>query len=144
MALKHQEYGHTFYRETPNLCIIYKMRNGCLCWLVLVTVDIIRDWLPQVTKLSFVRVLNCVAALHQALCFDNHMANTIICGPFDGFNAKRPFRMNLVHGNTDNTSYIHILTWPGMTSSLTSHGSVNVITQYLIQNCLTWNIDGKF
>ena len=42
-----------FYRVTPNMCIIYIMRNGCLCWLFLVTVDIIRDWLPQVTELPF-------------------------------------------------------------------------------------------
>ena len=33
------------------MCIIYKMSNECLCWLFLVTVDIIRDWLPQVTEL---------------------------------------------------------------------------------------------
>ena len=51
MVLKHQEYSYTFYRVTPNMCIMYKMRNDCLCWLLLVTVDIIRDWLPQVTEL---------------------------------------------------------------------------------------------
>ena len=53
VALKHQEYSHMFYRVTPNMCIIYRMRNGCLCCLFLVTVDIIRDWLPQVTELPF-------------------------------------------------------------------------------------------
>ena len=35
------------------MCIIYKMKNSCLCCLFLVTVDIIRDWLPQVTELPF-------------------------------------------------------------------------------------------
>ena len=53
VALKNQKYSHTFYRVTPNMCIIYRMRNGCLCWLLLVTVDIIKDWLPQVTELPF-------------------------------------------------------------------------------------------
>ena len=52
MALKHQEYRHTFYRVTPNMCIIYRMRNDCLCWLFLVTVYIIRECLP-VTELPF-------------------------------------------------------------------------------------------
>ena len=53
VALKHQEYSHTFYRVTPNMCIIYRMRNDCLCWLFPVTVDIIREWLPHVTELPF-------------------------------------------------------------------------------------------
>ena len=53
VAFKYQEYSHTFYRMTPNMYIIYRMRNDCLCWLFLVTVDIIRDWLPQVTELCF-------------------------------------------------------------------------------------------
>ena len=35
------------------MCIIYRIRNDCLRWLFLVTVDIISDWLPQVTELPF-------------------------------------------------------------------------------------------
>ena len=35
------------------MCMIYTMRNYCLCWLFLVAVDIIRDQLPQVTVLHF-------------------------------------------------------------------------------------------
>ena len=35
------------------MCIIYRMRNDCICWLFLVTVDIIRNWLPKVTELPF-------------------------------------------------------------------------------------------
>ena len=35
------------------MCIICRMRNALLCWLFLVTVDIVRDWLPQVTELPF-------------------------------------------------------------------------------------------
>ena len=35
------------------MCIIYRMKHGFLCWLFLVTADIIKDWLPQVTELPF-------------------------------------------------------------------------------------------
>ena len=38
--------------------IIYRKRSDCLCWLFLVTVDIIRDWLPQVSDLPFWRGIN--------------------------------------------------------------------------------------
>ena len=79
-------------------------------------------------------VLNWVAVLQQVLCFHNHMAKTIIWGPFYAFKSKRLFVMNLMHGNTDNISRVPILTWPGMTSSLTSHGSVNNITQHFSLN----------
>ena len=41
VALKHQEYSHTFYRVTPNIHIIYTMGNDCLCCLFLVAVYII-------------------------------------------------------------------------------------------------------
>ena len=71
-----------------------------------------------------------VAALHQVPCFHNHLAKTIIWGPFYGFKSKGLIRMNLMHENTDNISHVLILTWPGMTSSLTSHGSVNDTTQH--------------
>ena len=71
----------------------------------------------------FVLVLNWVAVLHQVLCFHNHMTKIIIWGPFYGFNGKRLFRMNLIYGNTDNISHVPILTWPGTTSSFTSHHS---------------------
>ena len=53
VALKHQEYRYTFYRVTPNMCIIYRMRNDCLCWLFLVTVDIIREWLATSDWIAF-------------------------------------------------------------------------------------------
>ena len=35
------------------MCIVHRMRNGCLYWMFLVTVDIIKDWLLQVTELPF-------------------------------------------------------------------------------------------
>ena len=59
---------------------------------------------------------------------------TIIWDPFYGFKSKRLFRMNLMHGNTDNISHMPILTWPGVTSSFASHRSVNDITQHLSLN----------
>ena len=59
---------------------------------------------------------------------------TIMCGPFYGFKSKRLSRMNLMHGNTDNISHVPILTWQGVTSPLTSHGSVNDITQHFSLN----------
>ena len=55
-------------------------------------------------------------------------------GPFYNFKPKRLFGMNLMHGNTDNISYVPILTWPGMTSSPTSHVSLNDITQHFSLN----------
>ena len=79
-----------------------------------------------------------LAVLHNVLCFNNHLAKKtpIIWGPFYGFNSKRLFRMNLMHWNTDNISHVGlpILTWPGVTPSLTSHGSVNDITQHFSLN----------
>ena len=48
--------------------------------------------------------------------------------------VKHLLRMNLMHGNTDSISHVLILTWPGMTSSLRSHGSVNDITQHISFN----------
>ena len=105
-------------------------------------------WLSLLTSLGtgyhkwqnclFVRVLNWVAVLHQVLCFLNHMAKKtpIIWGPFYGFKSKRLFRMNLMHGNTDSISHLHMLTWPGVTSSRTSHGSVNDITQHFSLNSI--------
>ena len=66
--------------------------------------------------------------------FTARWQKTIIWDPFYGFKSKRLFRMNLMHGNTDNISHVPILTWPGMTSSLTSHGSVNDITQKIFLN----------
>ena len=134
VALKHQEHSRTFYRVTPNMCINYRMRNDCLWWLFLVTVDIIRDWLPQGTELPFcagVELGRCTApncVLWTA--FINIWQNNYHLGSFYGFKSKRLFRINLMHGNTDNISHVPILTWSGMTSSLTSHGSVNDITRY--------------
>ena len=42
--------------------------------------------------------------------------------------------MNLMHRNTANISHLLILTWLGMTPSLTSHGSVNDIFQHFSLN----------
>ena len=74
VALKHTEYSHTFYGVTPNICVICRMRNDGLCWFFIVTVDIIRDWLPQVTELPFHALLNWVAVLRPSTVFWHHMA----------------------------------------------------------------------
>ena len=134
--------------------LVYRMRNHRLCWMFLVTVDIIRDWLSQVTELPFcvgIELGRCIAP--STVFWQPYGKKMIIWGPFYGFKSERLFRMNLMHGNTDNISHVPILTWPGMTSSLTSHGSVNGITQHfpsirflcdhLIQKCPTWNVNGK-
>ena len=131
VALKHQEFSHTFYRLTPNMCIIYRMRNDCLCWLFLVTFDIIRDWLPQLTKLHFCVGIELGRCTTPALCFTTIWQKRSF-GPLYGF--KRLLRMNMMHRNTDNISHVPILTLPGVTSSLMSHGSVNDITQHF-----SWN-----
>ena len=115
--------------------IIYIMRNGCLCWLFLVTVDIIRDWLPQVTELPFCTGIELSSCTAPSTVFSQpYGKKKIIWGPFYGFKSKRLFRMNLMHRNTDNISDVPILTWPGVTSPLTSHGSVNDITQHFSLN----------
>ena len=113
------------------MCIIYIMGNDCLCWLFLVTVDIIRDWLPQVTELPFCKGIEFGSLYCTKYCvFTTIWQKTpIILGPFYGIKSKRLFRMNLMHGNTDNISHVPILTWPCVTSSPTAHGSVNDITK---------------
>ena len=107
-------------------------------WLSLLTVtthDSIRDWLPRVTEYClFVRVSNWVAVLLQVLCIHNHMSKNDHLVYFFCFKSKSLFRMNLMHGNTDNISHVPILTWLGVTSSFTSHRSVNDITQHFSLN----------
>ena len=55
-------------------------------------------------------------------------------GHFHCFKRQRLFRMNPMHGNTDNISHVPILIWTGMTSSLMSHGPLNDITQLFSLN----------
>ena len=134
-----------FYRVTPNMSIIYIMRNDCLCWLFLVTVDIIRNCLPQVTELPFCTGIELGRCTAPSTVFSQpYGKKTIMWGPFYGFKSKRLFRMDLMHGNTDNISHVPILTWPGVTSSLTSHGSVNdVIKHFSLYSLLVLSFDTK-
>ena len=53
-----RKWSH-FYRVMPNICIIYRMRNDCLCWLFQATVDIIRDWFPQVPFCTSIELGRC-------------------------------------------------------------------------------------
>ena len=137
------------------MCIIYMMRNDCLCWLFLVTVDIIRDWLPQVTELPFCTGIELGRCTAPSTVFSQPYGKKRPFGVlFMVFKSKRLIRMKLMHGNTDSISHVPILTWPGVMSSLTSQGSVNDITQHFSLNwflvlsfdtkCPTWNVDGKF
>ena len=117
------------------MCIIYMMRNDCLCWLFLVTVDIIRDWLQQVTELPFCTGIELGRCTTPSTVFSQPYVKKRSFGVlFMVFKSKHLFRMNLMHGNTDNISHVPILTWPGVTSSLTSHGSVSEITQHFSLN----------
>ena len=52
---------------------------------------------------------------------------------FSGFKRKRTCKMYLMNGKTDNISQAHILAWPGMTSSLTSHGLLDKITHFFLK-----------
>ena len=123
MVSRLRKYSHNFYRVTPRKCPIYRMGNGYHWRLLLVIVDIIGNKLPQVTELPFVRVFHWLDAPH-------HMNQIDHLGLFFRFQHKHLFKMNLMHGNTDNMSHVPILAWPVMMSSLTSHGSWNDITHY--------------
>ena len=115
------------------MCIIYGIWNGCLCWLFLVPVDIIRDWLPQVTELPFCAGIELGRYTAPSTVFPHPRGKTWSFGVlFHGIKGKRQFRV--MHGNIDNISHVPILTWPGMTSSLASHRSVNDITQHFSLN----------
>ena len=63
-----------FYRVTPNICIIYRTRNDCLCWPFLVTVDIIRELLLRVTELPF-----CAGYCTGSLYCTKYCVFTTIC-----------------------------------------------------------------
>ena len=102
----------------PNMCIIYRMRNDCLCWLFLVTIASIRDWFPQVTKLPFcvgIELDRCTAP--STVFSQPYGKKRSFGGPFYGFKSKRLFRMNLMHWNTDNIPHVLIfiayVTWVG-------------------------------
>ena len=117
------------------MCIIYIMTNDCLCWLFLVTADTIRDWFPQGTELPFCTGIDLGRCTAPSTVFSQLYSKKRSFGDlFYVFKSKRLFRMNLMHGDTDNISHVPILTWPGVTSSLTSHGSVNDITQHFSLN----------
>ena len=72
----------------------------------------------------------CTGSLHCAKC-GVYYKNRSYFVSFSGFKRKHLFKINLVHGNTDNISHVLILACPGMTSSLTSYGSPNDNTQRL-------------
>ena len=93
---------------------------------------------PHVTELPFRTgiLLGCCTALSACECCvkSTIWQETITWGSFCGFKSKCLFRMNLMHGNTENIPHVPTLTWPGMMSSLTSHGLVDDITQHFCLN----------
>ena len=107
-------------------------------WLSLLTVpshcDIITDWLSQVTELPLLCGCWTGSCIAPSTVFSQPYGKNDHLGSFYGFQSKRLFRMNMMHRNTDNISHVPILTWPGRTSLLTSHGSVNDITQHFSLN----------
>ena len=134
VALTHQEYSHTFI-EWRQICASFTE------WGMIVFVDCSWSLLASLgtgchkwLNYLLVRVLIWVAVLHQVLCFHNHMAKNDHLGSFYGFKSKRLLRMNLMHRNTDSISHVPIWTWPSVTSSHTSHGPVNDITQHFFLN----------
>ena len=127
------------------MIIIYLIRNDCLCSLFLITVDTIRGWLPQVTASPFCAGIELGRNTAQSTAFSHpYGKKTIILGTFYGFKGKCLFRINVMRGNSYNISHVAILTWPGMTLSLASHGSVNAITQHFSLNSfLVLSFDAK-
>ena len=118
-GLKHQEYSHTFYRVRSNMHIIYRMGKDCLCWLYLVTIHIFRYWLTELPFCASIGLGRCTA---PSTVFSQPYGNKWAFGvPFYSFKSKRPFRFNLMHGNT-----------------VTYHMYLYVITRHDIIAYVTW------
>ena len=132
--LKHQEHSHAFYRVTPNICIIYRMRNDffvdCSQWLLTSLGTGCHKWLNR----PFCVGIDLGRCTSPSTVFHNHMTKNDHLRSFLCFKSERLFRMNLMHGKTDGILHVPILTWPCMTSSPTSHGSESDITQHFSLN----------
>ena len=79
LVFKIRKCSHRFYRVTPHTGIICKMRNSYLRWLILVSVDVIRDKLHK--WLDWLLCRHCTRSLHGTNC---HVYSTIC--------KKRSFR----------------------------------------------------
>ena len=131
-CLEQQECSHTRYRVTQNMCIIYRMSNDCLCWLFLATVDIIRDWFLQVNELPFCAGIELGRCTAPSYVFSQpHGKKNRSFGVIFMISRVNAYsEWNWCTGLLKNISHVPFLTWPGMTSSFTSHGWVNDITQH--------------
>ena len=104
------------------MCIIYRRSNDCLCWLFLVTVDIIKDWLPQVIELPFcagIEVDHCTAP------------STVFSQPYG---KKRSFVALFMVSRVNAYSE-----WTGRTGTLkTYHMYYFDMTMYDVKAYVTW------
>ena len=127
--------------------IIYWVKNGYQYWLFLVAVDIIRDKLPQMTESPF-----CVCiALGRCTGprFTQPYGKSRSFGvPFLVLSVNNCTRSIRCNKTLYNISQVPVLTWPDMTSSLTSHGPRNDTTQRLflefVSCTVTWYKDISF
>ena len=77
-------------------------------------------------------------------CLLNYMKKGHLGSFYSGFEGKRPFKINLMHRNTENIPRVPILMWLGMTLSLTSQiNSVKICPLFLLI-CHPENFCGYF
>ena len=76
----------------------------------------------------------CSGSLHRTkdFIYSTTWNNSIIWCLFFLVSSVNTCSKNLVHGNTDNIPCVAIVAWPGMTSSLTSHGWRNNVTKHFV------------
>ena len=86
------------------------------------------------TELLFCAGIVLVRCTTPSAVFIQPYGKMIIWDHFYCFKNKHISRGNLMHGNIDSISHVPILTWPGMTSPLPSHGSVNDTSQQFCLN----------
>ena len=118
-GLNTPKYGHTFYRDAKYRPMHHPQNE---------------EWLPLLIVPSHCwhhRRLVATSDWIVSLC--GYWTELLYCTKFCVFTTIWQ-KTNLIHGNTANISHVPIFTWPGMTSSLTSHGSVNDITEHFPLN----------
>ena len=93
------ECSHTFYRATPHVCIICRMRNSYRCWLFLGAVDVFRDNQHKWPNCVFVPALYKVAVMFT----QPYAKQSIIWNSFSDFKRKNLFKIRLMHWNTNIT-----------------------------------------
>ena len=109
-------------------------------WAVLVAIDIIREKLPLMTEVPFVPIMHWAPAAHQDCVYSSRRKIDRIWVLFLVSSVKTCSKFIW---NTDNISHVPIVACPGITSSLTSHGSPNDTTQHFflkfVSCTVIWN-----